>query len=198
MGHYDFNRDGMGQEHTFNNKNKILTIAINSEHTLVKEGGRDVPKNTPKGIIEYNKDKKYFVRIEKFQKLNLYDIIIDYSIPNIYNVSESGLFNDFSRKHIYISPCIYEYIYINSNDRNIKTLTTFIDTNQPRRKILLDNIKAKNLEHRNVNNCFNKIKLRELYKNTKVIINIRQTDHHDTFEELRCLPGFTKWRFSSI
>ena len=170
-------------------KIKTIKIDINYEHTLVKEGGRSVPINTPKGIIEYNNNNKYFVRIDNYQILNFSDIIIDYSIPNLHNISCSGLFNDFSRKHIYIAPSIYENIYINTKNRNIQSLTTFINTNEPRRKSLLNNIKTKNLEHKNINNCFNKNKLQELYQNTKILINIHQTDHHDTFEEVRCLPA---------
>ena len=57
------------------------------------------------------------------------------------------------------------------------------------RKKLLENISKSNLSHSNTNNCFDKIKLQELYQNTKILINIHQTPYHDTFEELRCLPA---------
>ena len=178
------------KKRVFNNDNRTIKININYEHTLVKEGGRSVPKNTPTGVIKYNKDKHYFVRIEGFQKLNLGNIVTDYSIPNIINVKESHLFNSFSNKHIYIAPCIYKYIYINSKNRNIQSLTTFFRPRSSlRRQKLLDNIVKSSLVHQNINNCFDKNKLQELYQNTKVIINIHQTPHHNTFEELRCLPA---------
>ena len=45
------------------------------------------------------------------------------------------------------------------------------------------------MEHININNCFEKKQLKALYRNTKIIINIHQTDHHHTFEELRVLPA---------
>ena len=99
------------------------------------------------------------------------------------------MFSDFSNKHIYLAPILYETLHINTNNRNIQSLTTFININEPRRKKLLENIKKFNLSHSNINNCFDKIKLQELYQNTKVLINIHQTPHHDTFEELRCLPA---------
>lgn len=41
----------------------------------------------------------------------------------------------------------------------------------------------------NINNCFDKNKLQNIYKNTKIIINIHQTPHHNSFEELRALPA---------
>jgi len=178
-----------GNEYNFNNNNKTIKISINYEHTLVKEGGRSVQKDTPFGKIKYNENKNYFVRIDRFQHLNSSDIIIDYSQPNIFNVKKSGLFNDFSNKHIYIAPCLYKNIYINAKNRKIPSLTTFINVNEPRRKKLLVNITQSTLKHGNINNCFDKHKLQELYQNTKVVINIRQTPHHDTFEELRCLPA---------
>lgn len=173
----------------FKNNNKTIKIAINYEHTLVKQGGRSVQKNTPFGKIKYNENKNYLVRIDRFQHLNSSDIIIDYSNPNIFNVKQSDLFSDFSNKHIYVAPSLYENLYINNNNRNIQSLTTFININEPRRKKLLENINNSNLTHSNINNCFDKIKLQKLYQNTKVLINIHQTPHHDTFEELRCLPA---------
>jgi len=176
-------------EYNFNNNNKTIKITINYEHTLVKEGGRSVPKDTPFGKIKYNENKNYLVRIDRFQHLNSSDIIIDYSNPNIFNVKQSGLFSDFSNKHIYVAPTLYENIYINTNNRNLQSLTTFININQLRRKKLLKDIGKSKLNHSNINNCFTKNKLQELYQNTKVLINIHQTPHHDTFEELRCLPA---------
>ena len=120
-----------GEKYNFRNNNKTIKIAINYEHTLVKEGGRSVQKGTPFGKIKYNENENYFVRIERFQHLNSSDIIIDYSIPNIVNVKHSGLFSDFSNKHIYLAPVLYETLHINTNNRNIQSLTTFININEP-------------------------------------------------------------------
>ena len=179
---------GYGED-DFKNSNKTIKIAINYEHTLVKEGGRNVPKRTPFGKIKYNENENYLVNIENFKHLIGNDIIIDYSNPNIINVRDSEMFPSFSSKHIYIPPLLYKNIYINTNNRKIQSLTTIIDTNQVRRKILLENISKSELSHTNINNCFDKIKLQKLYQNTKVLINIHQTPHHNTFEELRCLPA---------
>jgi len=175
------------ENYLFNNNNKILRIGINYEHTLVKKGGRD-SNNSPIGNVKDNDNNYYLVRIDRYNKLIDNDIIIDYSMPNIHNVVSSLLFNEFSKKHIYIASSIYDS-YILKENRNITTLTTFINTNEQRRKKLLDKIQDEKIEHINVNNCFNKDDLCKLYKNTKIIINIHQTDHHHTFEELRVLPA---------
>ena len=174
----------------FNNNNKTFKIDINFEHTLVKKGGRGTDNNTPTGVIQYNKDNNYLVRIDNLNNYINTDIIIDYSNPNIYNVKSSGYYDDFSHKHIYISPSIYETTYIKMENRKISSLTTFINVNEPRRHKLLENIKNNNhFNHININNCFDKNDIENLYRDTKVIINIHQTPHHDTFEELRCLPA---------
>ncbi len=174
----------------FNNNNKTIKININYEHTLVKKGGRGIENNTPTGIIQYNKDENYLVRIDNLNDHINSDIIIDYSNPNIYNVKSSGYYDDFSHKHIYISPSIYQSTYIKMENRKISSLTTFINVNEPRRHKLLENIKNYNqFNNININNCFDKNDIENLYRDTKVIINIHQTHHHDTFEELRCLPA---------
>jgi hypothetical protein len=74
-------------------------------------------------------------------------------------------------------------------NRNISSLTTFINIHEQRRFKLLQNMQNKKINHINVNNCFDKQNLQQLYKNTKILINIHQTDHHHTFEELRVLPA---------
>lgn len=53
----------------------------------------------------------------------------------------------------------------------------------------MNEIKRINIKHTNINNCFDKNSLQKLYKNTKILINIHQTDDNHTFEELRVLPA---------
>jgi len=173
--------------YNFNNTNKTIRINFNYEHTLVKQGGRGA-HNAPIGSIKDDTNVPYLVRIDRYDELNKADIIIDYSMPNIYNVAVSNIFQEFSKKHIYISPSIYDTYHIKEN-RNINTLTTFVNIHEPRRYTLLETIKYMDINHINVNNCFDKNALQTLYKNTKILINIHQTDHHHTFEEFRVLPA---------
>jgi len=170
---------------------KNLFIGMNYEHTLVKQNAPN-EYNNPIGVIYFNMNDKYTVRIHNYDRIKLNDIVIDYSLPNIYNVKSSNQFLEFESKHIYIAPCIYEDIYISIYNRNINTLTTFIhiDTQErPRRKSLLDIFNKAKTDHVNISNCFDKKNLQDIYRNTKILINIHQTDYHDTFEELRCLPA---------
>ena len=168
--------------------NKIIKINFNYEHTLVKQGGR-CHYNSPSGVITSDDNNHYLVRIDRYDELLNSDIIIDYSIPNIHNVKSSNLFQKFADKHIYIASSIYNNTYFCKENRNISSLTTFINTNEPRRFKLLENMNKQKIEHININNCFEPDELEKLYKNTKILINIHQTEHHHTFEELRVLPA---------
>jgi hypothetical protein len=175
-------------DYNFNNDNVTLKIGINYEHTLVKSGGRSVHCGTPFGDISYDINKMYLVRIVEYDKLMESDIIVDYSNPNIHNVRTCPIYDSFSKKHIYISSSIFEP-HLTKDNRNIITLTTFINTNEERREKLLNKIYEQKIEHININNCFDKDTLQSILKNTKILINIHQTPHHDTFEELRVLPA---------
>jgi len=174
--------------HDFQNDNRSIRINLNWEHTLVKPGGRDT-YGAPLGNVPVNKDVNYLVRIDRFHELNNADIVVDYSIPNIYNVKISGLFENFSKKHVYVAASIVGRHFIKEN-RDINCLTTFlIIDNSSRRFQLLENIRKRGIENINVSDCFGKTNTENLYKKTKIILNIRQTDHHDTLEELRVLPA---------
>ena len=173
------------------NNNKLIRININWEHTMVKKNGRGIMPNCLEGKVLTNNGEPYLVRIEKYEELNNADIIIDYSIPNMYNIYAVNSYNNFYKKILYISPVLFDYDSQNYEykERNINVLTTFINTNEPRRRALLDNIKMANVDHKNINNCFSNEDLKNLYLNTKILINIHQTEHHHTFEELRVLPA---------
>lgn len=174
--------------YNFNNNNKTLIIKINYEHTLVRSGDSGILKDTPFGNINYDSVEKYLVRIVDYEDLNNSDIIIDYSNANIYNVESCSKYDSFSRKHIYISSSIYKPYFIKEN-RNIITLTTFININNPRRLKLLKNICDEKIKHTNINNCFKENVMQYILKNTKILINIHQTPYHHTLEELRVLPA---------
>jgi hypothetical protein len=172
---------------SFNNELKTIKIYINYEHTLVLKEGRDT-NGAPQGNIKTTNSDNYLVRIDNLQGFNDSDIVIEYSIPNIENITTSNLYPELSNKLTYIYPSLYEPNW-GIRNREIDVLTTFIRTCEPRRFRLLEEIKAKNISHKNVNDCFEKEKLKHLYSNTKILINIHQTDHHHTFEELRVLPA---------
>ena len=173
----------------FDNNNPTIRIGCNFEHTLVKRGGRGadgaIIGNIP---VLQNMSECYLVRLDNFTNLSLCDIVIDYSNPNIENVRAANVWKNYYCKLLYIAPHLYNDGFIKEN-RDIPILTTFLNTNEPRRRLLLDTISRYSLQHTNINNCFEYKELQCLYKRTKILINIHQTDHHCTFEELRVLPA---------
>ena len=162
---------------------------IQCEHTLVKEGGRDVGTkffgNTPT-----DDGGLYLVRIDRFDYYNSLDVIVEYSIPNIVNISESGHFDEFSKKIIHIAPLIYTPNFNNENKSN--TITMFTPNRSPRRSKFHNNVRAKGIDCTNVNGCFTSSDIMSRYETTKILVNVHQTDHHHTLEELRVLPALSR------
>ena len=174
--------------YNFNNNNKTLVFNINYEHTLVKIYGRSVPHETPFGNIKDDENNTYFVRIKDYDLLHSADLIIDYSNPNIHNVKSCPQYESFSNKHIYISASMYQP-YFEKENRDILTLTTFISIEEPRRAELIKNLARETIQHKNIHNCFQENEMQHILQKTKILINIHQTPHHHTFEELRVLPA---------
>jgi hypothetical protein len=189
--------------YSFHNSNKTIRLGVNSEHTLVKKGGRSIPLNCIVGKIKtinsydshIEEDDTYLVRIVNMDNLLKADYVIDYSLPNIHNIrkSECQEYVDFSKKVLYISPLLFENVPFLEHRKNVfpknDVITTFVNIHEPRRKKLYDLLLITNLYYKNINNCFGYEEIKNLYLDTRVMINIHQTDHHHSFEELRVLPA---------
>jgi hypothetical protein len=169
----------------FNNTNKTIKVDIQCEHTLVKEGGRSV-NELIYGNVKHT-DGYYLVRIDKYNYFNLLDVIIEYSLANMFNISSSGKFNDFYNKLIYIAPIIFDINFKNENKTDIITL--FANNGNIRRDNILRGLNELKVPNNTIETCFTKECLLALYDKTKIMLNVHQTDHHHTFEELRVLPA---------
>jgi hypothetical protein len=169
----------------FNNNNKEIKLDIQYEHTLVKNGGRSVD-NIVFGCIDHE-NGKYLIRIANYDYLNSLDGIIEYSIPNILNVS-TGDFSRYLSKVGYIAPTIYEKLDFDKSQKT-NTITMFSENASNRRSKFVNDSKAKGLNQLNVTGVFSKESLKQVYQKTKIMVNLHQTDHHHTFEELRVLPA---------
>jgi hypothetical protein len=173
-----------------NIKNLTRMIEFQVEHTLVKSGGRGA-ESAPTGVtrIPNTYDEFYTVRLQNLAHLLKQDLIIEYSRPNMKHLQDSQLYDDYLKKVCLISPTIYPVSKssINQLNRQYDTITLFRNTNEPRRKKFLETLETKHIAFKNVNHVFNQID--QLYIDVKILINIRQTDHHDTLEELRILPA---------
>ncbi|QKM63983.1 hypothetical protein DCO17_01300 [Polynucleobacter tropicus] len=181
---------GAGKFSLFGWQFPVYKIGMQVEHTLVKSGGRDSDGALPGAIPIEGQQSNYLVRIPNVKELLEADIIFDYSRINQENIKKCPELSQYESKSFCISPALYQMqadSFSLSHPRDLHTITLFGNPNEGRRKTFLEALAGLNVESRNINNCFDGIE--NLYRNTKIIVNIRQTDHHDTLEELRILPA---------
>ncbi|HEX6831885.1 MAG TPA: hypothetical protein VF132_00010 [Rudaea sp.] len=175
----------------FANNRRTRRVDIQHEHTLVKPGGRD-SDGAPEGRIPLADGcAHYLVRIAHRDYLETLDAVIDYSLPNLINLRASGLFPDLLRKCVHVSALLYD-ADLATKSRDVPMMTLIHDTNQPRRRRFFDAARAARLPLRNVRGTFDAAQLRRQYDRTRILVNLHQTDHHDTFEELRVLPALLR------
>ena len=169
----------------FSNTNKIVKIGIQYEHTLVKLGGRSV-QEIIFGDIKHE-DGVYLIRIDNFEYYNNLDSIIEYSLANIHNISTNKKFDDYLKRVTYISSAYYNINF----EKELKTdiITMFVDSSNFRRNNVLSDLANLNVPITKIQNCYDSDGLNEIYKKSKILINVHQTEHHHTLEELRILPA---------
>lgn len=167
------------------NNKKNIKIDLQVEHTLVlKNATIGRVSDCSQGNIKTNSGDYYNVNIHENQYKHV-DIIIEYSQPNITNICSCSRYNNLSKKIIYIAPTIYDY-----NAANINKSQTIVFHNwTPRRNFILNN--AKNFDYK-VCYAYTKENILHLYDNSKIIVNIHQTDFHHTFEEFRALAALLR------
>lgn len=168
----------------------LKKISLQIEHTLVKPGARDSEESISGHIHVAGKLGNYLIRLANFSSLSNADIVIEYSHINQFNVSRCDQLSAYFSKSFCISPALYPLVadsFSLSGKRDFNTITMFGNPDEPRRKKFLDELALSGVQSKNINNFFNAVN--GLYRNTRILINIRQTDHHDTLEELRVLPA---------
>ena len=167
---------------------RTLRIGLQCEHTLVKPGGRDCGAAPAGGIPIPGCDATYLVRIAGYEQLRGFDCVFEYSLPNLANISSCPQFTDYLVRTVYVAPLIVPRGGP-AGGRRSGAVTTFHDSHQPRRKAILDRCQRQKVRVRNVTGIFDAQRLERLYGSVQVLVNVHQTDHHDTLEELRVLPA---------
>jgi hypothetical protein len=172
----------------FNNNYKTLYIDVHLEHTLIQKGNKDHESQYLVGKALDENGDPYYTYVHNHMRYTFQNIIIHYSIPNIHNIETSRYFDEVAKKSIYIAASLYKECWNVKEGRDISILTTFL-IDIPRRLELIDRIKKQGLHHKNVTDTYKKEDLAEVYKKTKILINVHQTDIHKTFEELRVISA---------
>jgi hypothetical protein len=169
----------------FPNNNRVIKVDLQVEHTLVKEGGRSVDQIIH-GEVNYNDNQKYLIRIPNYDYYNSLDYVIEYSLPNVHNISTNNLFADYLKKVTHIHPMLCD---INFNRSKKTDVVCLFSGESDRRGIVVNRLLQESISIVNVKNCFSSSCLSERYSKTKILVNVHQTNDHHTFEELRVLPA---------
>jgi hypothetical protein len=163
-----------------------IKVDVNWEHTLVKPGGR-TSEGAPVGKVPIGNGQNYLCRIQHLWYIEALDFFVEYSRANLRNIETCGHYDYLMDKAIVIAPIVFDIQDFVKGNRDIPCITTFLDEAQPRRQHFLRTCHAKGIPLRNVQNVYDKKGLRDLYAHVRILVNIHQTDHHDTLEELRVL-----------
>ncbi len=166
----------------------VRKLDIQMEHTLVRPGGRSVDVAIKGNIPTICRQEKYLVRIANFQYYKTLDGIVEYSVPNLINMnacSEREIV-DYSKKCSYIAPLIYDEERFDTFQRS-GVFTLFSLGTSPRRDAFYYKTGTEN-----ISNIFSAQELKKLYYDKAILVNIHQTEHHHTFEELRVLPALSQ------
>lgn len=187
-----------------------IFISWQIEHNLVLKGGRGVSTAQKVGKVKsiFNTSEKYLVRYPEEKYFKSFDLVADYSMPNIYNLFLSRYYTgQFFNNFVYVPPLIYNYstnmIYNdkkkslsnNRQNRSILCLGLFTPTTYnpgTRRFEMLKNITNAGVTVTLIAERHGNHQLEQLYSNSKIVVNIHQTDYHHTLEEMRIFACFIK------
>jgi hypothetical protein len=163
-------------------------IAFQIEHTLVKPGGDDSEAAPVSATPLPQGSGHYLARLLDRPALAAADLVLDYSRVNVVHLRAAGGFDDVLAHTAVIAPLLHEHCFA-PEDRDQPCLSLFSDAGKDRRGRFLAAARTRGLPIRNLKRCFDSDALQAQYRRTRVLVNVRQSDHHDTIEELRILPA---------
>lgn len=169
----------------------LCHIAFQWEHTLVRPGGRDSAGAPPGTVPTGRGEERYLVRIAGLERLRRAAAVIDYSRQNLAHITAGGRHDDYLARCVALAPLLYAPDFA-AAARPLQLLATFADPHQPRRAGLLQRARAQGLPLRNVRGIWDGAGVGALYRASRVLLNVHQTDDHHTLEELRVLPALLK------
>lgn len=168
-------------------------IVLQLEHTIVAPGGRDsenaIASHLP--ITQSQTDSNYLVRICELDEISKADFIIEYSNANIKHVMQSAYYPYYADKVVYISPLLVR----SDNAPNARPRVDIITmhgtgSDEDRRNIFGDRAANLGIEIRNINGTWRKYE--RVLDKASILVNIHQTNHHHTLEELRVVPSLVR------
>lgn len=166
----------------------LRRIGFQIEHTLVKPGGggsAGAPRsNTPLPDASGH----YLARVLHLDVLRQCDRVIEYSAANLAHLRAADGFGGYLERVVPLAPLLFDADFSVAR-RNWPIMTLFGDADEGRRGRFLHAARAAGLPIRNRKRCFEPGQLRQAFRQCRILVNVRRSDHHDTLEELRVLPA---------
>lgn len=163
----------------------FAAIYLQIEHTLLRPPSKESSTGLQGHLPVPGTNEHYLIRIAELDKLRSADIVFDYSRINVFNIQSLATLCDYMQKTFCISPALYP-LCTTSKDRQ-GVITLFGNPDISRRRLFLEDLKSHAIASDNIRGVY--FGVDEIYRKAKIVINIRQTDSHETLEELRVLPA---------
>lgn len=168
----------------------MLRFDAQYEHTLVKPEGRSVDEKIYGDTdFMYGEQGKYLVRIPDYAYYSNLDGTIEYSLPNMINIASSEQTRSYLDTATYVAPIIYSDFDF---EPGIRTRTFALYSKNPSVNRNNFSKETADCDIEYVHGAFSKESLAHVYSLSKIMVNVHQTPHHHTFEELRCLPALCR------
>ena len=165
-----------------------VVVVLQIEHTLVAPGGRDLGE-PPLGVVPLTSGGgTYFVRLEGGAiPYTRADGIIEYSVPNLVNVAGSELARLYQGKAEYVAPLLSTPPPAPRPVSVPTVVTMHGHPTEGRRGAVLHQLRAAGITPRNIENVWENYA--PAFKGAAILLNVHQTEHHHTLEELRIVPA---------
>ncbi|AVP99583.1 hypothetical protein C7S18_21465 [Ahniella affigens] len=169
----------------------VRRIRFQPEHTLVKPGGSDAAHAPSTNTPVADSGQSYLFRLLHQSALAKADLILDYSASNLAHWRASGQRPDLLARARWFAPLVLP-IRHDEHPRRRARVTLFSDPNVGRRAVFRAEARTRGLPVQNAGGAYRQRQLMALLDDTHILINLRQSEHHDTLEELRVLPALAR------
>jgi GT2 family glycosyltransferase len=166
----------------------LRRIGLQWEHTLVRPGGRDAADAVAGGTPLADGSGRYLLRVAQEARLRACDLVVDYAEPNLAHLRAGGRHDALLAKARVLAPRLYAP-QLEPQGRDLPLLSLMHDLRQPRRARFVAAARSAGLPLRNVRGVWAADTLQRLHRRTRILVNLRQTDDHHSFEALRVLPA---------
>jgi hypothetical protein len=181
----------LGKTDGFESKLPMYRFDAQYEHTLVKPEGRSVDEIIyGETNFMHGEEGKYLIRIPNYDYYSNLDGTIEYSLPNMANIATNPKFKDYLDTAVYVAPTIYDHFDLGFRKTRPFTFALFSQNSSENRSTFME--EAQDCDIQSVYGAFSRESLARVYTVSKILVNVHQTPHHHTFEELRCLPALSR------